>query len=56
MAGERDKRSEQQEGGARPSQGEAQSGGNSLQDASEEMVEFMEESDEPGHAGRGDGG
>jgi hypothetical protein len=30
--------------------------GNSLQDASEEMVRFMEQEDEPGHAGRGDGG
>ncbi len=30
--------------------------GNSLQDASEEMVRFMEQDDEPGHAGRGDGG
>ena len=31
-------------------------GGDSLQDASEEMVRFMEQDDEPGHAGRGDGG
>lgn len=30
--------------------------GNSLQDASKETVRFMEEGDEPGHAGRGDGG
>ncbi len=30
--------------------------GNSLRDASDEAVRFMEESDEPGHAGRGDGG
>jgi hypothetical protein len=37
---------------ARPSEG----GGNSLEDASDEAVRFMEESDEPGHAGRGDGG
>lgn len=31
-------------------------GGNSLQDASDEAVRFMEDGDDPGHAGRGDGG
>ena len=35
---------------------EAAASGNSLEDASEEAVRFMEEGDEPGHAGRGDGG
>ncbi len=35
---------------------EAKKRGNSLQDASDEMVRFMEQDDEPGHAGRGDGG
>jgi len=29
---------------------------NTLKDASEEAVRFMEKSDEPGHAGRGDSG
>jgi hypothetical protein len=38
------------------SESDAKSGGNSLQDASEEMVRFMEQDDEPGHVGRGDGG
>ena len=28
----------------------------SVEAASEEAVEFLEEGDEPGHAGRGDGG
>ena len=35
---------------------EAGTGGNSLKDASDEAARFMEEGDEPGHAGRGDGG
>ncbi len=35
---------------------DAEPRGNSLQDASEEMVRFMEQDDEPGHVGRGDGG
>ncbi len=35
---------------------DAKSRGNSLQDASEEMVRFMEQDDEPGHVGRGDAG
>ncbi len=35
--------------------GEA-NGGNSLKDASDEMVRFLEDTDEPGHAGRGDYG
>jgi len=35
---------------------EAKTRGNSLQDASDEMVRFMKQDDEPGHAGRGDGG
>lgn len=39
-----------------PSKGDAKSEGNSLQDASDEMVNFMEQGDEPAHAGRGDGG
>ena len=30
--------------------------GNSLKDASDEAARFMEEGDEPGHAGRGDAG
>lgn len=30
--------------------------GNALKDASDEAVRFMEEGDEPGHAGRGDAG
>ncbi len=34
----------------------AKSDDNSLQEASEEMVRFMEQGDEPGHVGRGDGG
>ena len=38
------------------SQSEEKPTGNSLEDASDEMVGFMEESEEPGHAGRGDGG
>jgi len=33
-----------------------QPGGDTLKDASDEAVRFMEEGDEPGHAGRGDGG
>ena len=39
-----------------PGTDEAPAGGNSLDDASDEAVRFMEEGDEPGHAGRGDGG
>jgi hypothetical protein len=35
---------------------EAAAGGNSLKDASDEAARFMEEGDEPGHAGRGDAG
>jgi hypothetical protein len=37
-----------------PDAGEVE--GNSLKDASDEAVRFMEEGDEPGHAGHGDGG
>lgn len=39
-----------------PGEARAKTGGNSLQDASDEMVRFMEQDDEPGHVGRGDGG
>jgi hypothetical protein len=45
---------EQTKPGGDPSPGAG--GGNSLEDASDEAVRFMEEGDEPGHAGRGDGG
>lgn len=37
-------------------EGKTNKRGNSLEDASEEMVRFMEDGDEPAHAGRGDGG
>jgi|GEM_PF-4137136 len=44
---------------APPAAGEEGAGpsrGNSIEDASDEAVSFMEEGDEPGHAGRGDAG
>lgn len=47
---------EQEEAAVDNSKQEEGMGGNSLQDASNEAVRFMEEGDEPGHAGRGDGG
>jgi hypothetical protein len=37
-------------------QPEEGAGGDSLEEASDEAVRFMEQGDEPGHAGRGDGG
>ena len=40
----------------KPQQHSSEGEGNSLDDASDEMVKFMEQQDEPGHAGRGDGG
>jgi hypothetical protein len=45
---------------ARPAPGDATpphpGQGNSLDDASDEAVEYMEQGEEPGHAGRGDAG
>lgn len=47
-------------GGAEGGMNEGSAGGpgqgNSLKDLSDETVEFLEKSDEPGHAGRGDYG
>lgn len=64
--GEREQEREEQHkpsdaaGGAEGGLGEGSAGGpsqgNSLKDLSDETVEFLEKSDEPGHAGRGDYG
>jgi hypothetical protein len=47
---------EQEEGAGGTANGDAAKRGNALEDASDEAVRFMEEGDEPGHAGRGDAG
>lgn len=52
MAGEQDKRKTGQEKEDKA----AQESGNSLGDASKEAVRFLEQDDEPAHAGRGDAG
>lgn len=58
MSGRQDKQTggtEERRGDERPP--DAGPGeGNSLDDAADEAVRFMERGDEPGHAGRGDAG
>jgi len=41
---------------AEESEREPEPRGDTMKDASDEAVRFMQEGDEPGHAGRGDGG
>ncbi len=56
MSEEHETSRDQQEATDKAAEPGAKTRGNSLQNASEEMVRFMEQGDEPGHVGRGDGG